>query len=213
MWTRPDPDVLEADRTALLVFDMLEAYRQEIETSGVLPRARKLIDACRSYGVIVCFARADHRADGGDFTRVITDTDRDFVPWTPRQQQPAGPTGGVRPDYRSLAELGQTDRDFDIPKHRWSAFHGTALDLTLRVQNIDTVLVIGGSTHVGVASTVYAGRDLDYQMIVVEDACTGHTRQREFFCSSVFPRMCRVRTVEQIEAMLARTAKPEGDRS
>lgn len=208
MWTRPGPDVLEADRTALVVFDMLEAYRREIEASGVLPRARRLVDACRAAGVIVCFARADHRADGADYTRVIADTDRDFVPWTRDRPQPTGPTGGVLPDYRSLAELGQTDRDVDIPKHRWSAFHGTALDLTLRVQNIDTVLIMGGSTHVGVASTVYAGRDLDYQMIVVADACTGHAEQRDLFCSAVFPRMCRVRTVDQVEAMLVPSANP-----
>lgn len=210
MWHRPEPDTLLAEQTALVVFDMLEAYRPEIERSGALPRAQRLVTRCREAGVIVCFARADHRADGEDFTRVIADTDRDMQPWTSQRPQPTTPGRNALPDYRSLAELGQDDRDFDIPKHRWNAFHGTALDLTLRVQNVDTVLIIGGSTHVGVASTVYAGRDLDYQLVVVRDACTGRREQREFFCEAVFPRICQVRTVDQVVSMLGQDRTRRG---
>lgn len=199
---RPDPDVLDPARTAVVVFDMLELYRPEIERSGALPRVVELLERCRAAGVLVCFARADHRPDGLDYTRVVTDTDRDFWPWTTEHPQPTGPKPGDFAGYRSLAELGQTERDVDIPKHRWSAFHGTALDTTLRAAGIDTVLVAGGSTHVGVASTVYAGRDLDYQMIVVRDGCTGHEEQRAFFLDRIFPRICRVRTVAEIGKML-----------
>lgn len=200
MWTRPEPSSLDPSRTALLVFDMLECYRADIEASGALPPARRLVRVARAAGMLVAFARADHREDGADFTRVIADTDRWFTPWSQEHPQPTAPAPGT--DYRSLAELGQTSADIDIRKHRWSAFHGTALDLTLRVQNVDTVLICGGSTHVGVASTVYAGRDLDYQMVVVRDACTGHPDQRDYFCDILFPRMVRVRTVEEIEAMI-----------
>lgn len=200
MWTRPDPDVINPNSTALIVFDMLETYRPEIEASGALPKALRLVGLAREQGILICFARADHREDGADFTRVIADTDRWFEPWTGERPQPSRPKAAS--DYRSLAEFQQGTGDIDILKHRWNAFHGTALDLTLRVQNVDTVLICGGSTHVGVASTVYAGRDLDYQMIVVKDACTGHKEQRDYFCDTIFPRMVRVRTVEQIAGMI-----------
>ena len=203
MWNRPAPNALDPRRTALVVFDMLETYRPEIEASGAIPKAQQLIQLCRDNGILICFARADHRPDGKDFTRVIADADRWFNPWTDEKPQPAKPKTEPDPDYRSLTELGQQPGDIDIRKHRWSAFHGTALDLTLRVQNIDTVMIIGGSTHVGVASTVYAGRDLDYQMIVVKDACTGHKEQRDYFCDYIFPRMVRARTVDEIAAMIA----------
>ena len=43
-------------------------------------------------------------------------------------------------------------------------------ELLLRARGIDTIIVSGGSTDVGVASTLYSGRDLDYNMIVVSDA-------------------------------------------
>jgi nicotinamidase-related amidase len=200
VWTRPDAHAIDPARTALLVFDMLECYRSEIEGSGALPRVQQLVDLARANGVLVCFARAAHRPDGADFTRVLADVDRWYQPWNDEHPQSTGPAAGA--DYRSLTELGQGEGDIDIPKHRWSAFHGTALDLTLRVQNIDTVLICGGSTHVGVASTVYAGRDLDYQMIVVKDACTGHQEQRDYFCETIFPRMVRVRTVAEIGTMM-----------
>jgi nicotinamidase-related amidase len=190
--------------TGLLVFDMLEAYRPEIEKSGVLPAAVELLQACRGAGVLICFARAAHRPDGADFTRALADTDRSLRPWSEERPQPTAP-GALQPGaYRSLAELCQTDADIDIPKHRWSAFHGTALDLTLRVQNIGTLLIIGGSTHVGVASTAYAARDLDYHVVVVRDACTGQEGPRAFFLETVFPRMVRVRTVAEVRQLLSR---------
>jgi nicotinamidase-related amidase len=205
MWWRPDPDTLDAKTTALVIFDMLQGYRREVEASGNLGNAQRLLAACRDAGVIVCYARANHRLDGADYSRVLADTDRDFRRWTRERPQPTRPAHGAdSPEFHVLPELAPQPQDFDIRKHRWNAFHGTALDLTLRVQNIDTVLIAGGSTHVGVASTVYAGRDLDYQMVVVSDACTGHEDQRTYFCDKVFPRMCRVRTVDQVQDMLRR---------
>lgn len=202
MWIRPERDLVDPDTTALLVFDMLELYRDAIERSGALQPAIELVRACRAAGVPVFFARADHRPDGADFTRVLTDTDPAFTPWSPEHPQPTAPAPVPEGGYRSLAEFEQGPADFDVPKHRWSAFAGTTLDSTLRVQNIETLLVIGGSTHVGVASTVYAARDLDYQVIVVRDACTGHEEPRAFFLDTVFPRMVRVRTSAEVRKLL-----------
>lgn len=203
MWQRPERDVLHSSTTALLVFDMLEIYRPVIERSGVLPTVVDLVDFCRSHGVLVCFARADHRADGADFTRVIADTDPDFVAWSGQRPQPTRPGQVPANGYRSLAELRQGPADIDVPKHRWSAFFGTPLDLTLRVQQIDTVMIVGGSTHVGVASTAYAARDLDYQVIIVRDGCTGHEQPRDFFLDTVFPRMVQVKTAAEVKTLLS----------
>lgn len=203
MWNRPEPGVLQRSTTALIVFDMLEIYRPAIERSGVLPTVVDLVDFCRAEGVLVCFARADHRPDGADFTRVIADTDPDFVRWDQRGSQPTRPGHVAADGYQALAELRQGPADIDVPKHRWSAFHGTALDLTLRVQQIETVMLVGGSTHVGVASTAYAARDLDYQVIVVRDGCTGHEEPRTFFLDTVFPRMVQVKAAAEVTALLS----------
>jgi nicotinamidase-related amidase len=199
---RPAP-ALDPQRTALLVFDLLECYRAAAAAAGVIKPVRALVDGCRRLDVPVFWARADHRADGLDFARTLTDTDNAHRPWGPDNPRPTKPPhGSGSPMYQPLAELGRQPEDYDVPKHRWSAFHGTHLETSLRSRDIDTLLVVGGSAHVGVASTVYAARDLDYQVVVVRDCLTGLERQREFFAEHVFPRVCRVRTSEEALAML-----------
>lgn len=197
------PLELDPRRTGIVVFDMLEAYRPAIEQAGTVAPVQRLLAGARAAGVPVFWARADHRTDGADFARTLTDTDQQLRPWTPENPPPTRPPhGSGSPGLQVLAELGQHADDYDVPKHRWSAFFGTHLELSLRSRDIDTILLVGGSTHVGIASTAYAARDLDFQVVVVRDGCHGFAEQREFFLDKVFPRMCRVRTVDDVLAAL-----------
>ena len=194
-------DDLDPLSTGLVVFDMLEGYRSRIEESGALEPTKRLISACRARGVPVFFARADHRDDGADLNRTITDTDSSFRPWGAAEEQPQRPSL-PRSERKVIAELGPEPGDYDVPKHRWSAFHQTSLELGLRSRGVDTILLAGGSTHVGVASTAFAARDLDLHVVIVSDACFGFEEQKRFFLEKVFPRMCRVRTSDQAVRML-----------
>ena len=198
---------IDPDRTGLVVFDLLECYRPAAEAAGAIGPARRLIEGCRAVGVPVFWARADHRADGMDFARARTDTDASFRPWSAENPPPTRPPhGSGSPMLQPLHELGMQPNDYDVPKHRWSAFHGTHLELSLRARDIDTILLIGGSTHVGIASTAFAARDLDFTVVVVRDALTGFPEQRNYFVESVFPRMALVRTVEQVLTALGEPA-------
>ena len=76
--------------TGLVVFDMLEAYREPIEAAGSIGPTKRLIEACRRVGVPIFYARADHRADGADFAHTIADTDSQFRPWGPDNPLPHG---------------------------------------------------------------------------------------------------------------------------
>jgi nicotinamidase-related amidase len=53
------------------------------------------------------------------------------------------------------------------------------------------MIISGGSTDVGVAATVFAGRDMDCNMIVVRDACATNHDQRahDILMDAVFPRI------------------------
>ncbi|MDP9416741.1 MAG: isochorismatase family protein [Actinomycetota bacterium] len=195
--------VLDPVTTGVLVFDMLEAYRPAIEQAGTVAPVQRLLTGARAVGSPVFWARADHRADGADFARTLTDTDQQLRPWGERPRPTRPPYGSGSPQLRSLHELGQRAEDYDVPKHRWSAFAGTHLELSLRARGVDTILLVGGSTHVGIASTAYAARDLDFQVVVVRDGCHGFTEQRSFFLDKVFPRMCRVRSVDDVLAALS----------
>lgn len=200
---RGTDDRLDPARTGLVVFDMLERYRSAIEEAGAVEPARMLLGECRALDVPVFYARADHRPDGADLATALTDTDAGLRSWGPGNPRPTRPPhGSGSRELQVIEELAPRSEDYDVPKHRWSAFYQTCLDLSLRARGIDSVMILGGSTHVGIASTVYAGRDMDYNMVVISDACTGFAQQREFFLERVFPRMCRIRSAAQAVAML-----------
>jgi ureidoacrylate peracid hydrolase len=153
----------------------------------------------------IFFGKGNHRPDGRTSATIITDTDMGLKPW------PNGEVGKFRPhivggDKNSdvIPELEPGPDDYYIPKYRWSTFYQTYFDLALRARGIDTVIISGGSTDVGVVSTVFAGRDLDYNMIVVSDACgSSHEQQaHDVLMTLIFPRMARVRSTDQTIKMI-----------
>jgi len=204
-------EVMHPRRTVLCVFDLLEHYRAAAEAAGVIPVVRGLADGVRERGGVVAWARADHRADGLDWARCHADLDSQHRPLGPDHPRSMLPFAGQGEHaLQSLPELGRRPEDVDVPKHRWSALEGTALLPTMRAMGAETLLLVGGSTHVGIASTVYAARDLDYQVVVVRDGLTGREPQRSFFADEVFPRVCRVRTADEVLAAMDRHTAETG---
>ena len=200
------PARLDRERTAVLLFDFLDGHvkrsaESRMRFAPVIANAARILAAAREAGVMVAYANADHRADRATSARTLRDTDNRLRPLEPGD--PDGPliTGGT-PEARVVKELEPAAADFIVPKHRWSAFHGTYLDLALRTRRIDTLVLAGGSTDIGVASTAFAARDLDYNLVIVSDACTSPEQDNhDQFMSRIFPRMSRVRTTEQVLAM------------
>ena len=89
------------------------------------------------------------------------------------------------------------------PKYRGGTFHQTYFDLALRSRRIDTIIIAGGAVDVGIASTTYAARDLDYNVIIVRDACSNsYDDSMAAFMDTIFPRMARVRSTDQVIEML-----------
>lgn len=58
-----------------------------------------------------------------------------------------------------------------IVKHRVGAFSFTELDLVLRAQGIETLILTGVTTSGVVLSTVGQAFDLDYRLVVAGDCC------------------------------------------
>jgi nicotinamidase-related amidase len=208
------PEALDPARTALLLFDLLEGHVNKDAASRarfapVIAQAALLLEAARKSGALVAYATADHRADRGTTARTIRDTDNRLRPLPPGDRDGPLLTGGTA-QTQVVRELAPRVEDFVVPKHRWSAFHGTYLDLALRARRIDTIILAGASTDVGVASTAFAARDLDYHLVIASDACTSPEQDNhDQLMRRVFPRMARVRTARQIAAMLSSpTASP-----
>jgi ureidoacrylate peracid hydrolase len=167
--------------------------------------AVRLMKAGRQAGLPIFFAKGNHRPDNLTSALILTDTDNSLKPW-PNGQVTKGKMHVIGGDKSAdpIPELEPGLNDYYIPKYRWSAFFQTYLDLALRSRRIDTLIISGGSTDVGVTSTVYSGRDLDYNMIIASDACgTSHDqRAHDILMELVFPRMSRVRTTEQVIEMI-----------
>lgn len=68
-------------------------------------------------------------------------------------------------------QLDFQNRDLSIVKHRVSAFYNTDLELILRSQNVNTVILCGVSTAMTIDHTARDAQDRDYRVIVLEDAC------------------------------------------
>lgn len=208
--TPVDRQALDPRRTAFVLFDLLEGYRAAAEEAGAIGPLTRLADACRRHGLPVFHAIADHHPSGVDYGRTLTDTDSDHRPYARHEAPPAR----YRHDAagrRILVELGPAEHDEVIRKHRWNAFFQTHLELALRTRGIHTVLLAGGSTHVGLAATAYGARDRDLHVVVVRDGCTGRQPQRDFFLDGVLPRLARVRTADEVIAMLDQDVpRPEG---
>jgi nicotinamidase-related amidase len=200
---------LDAARTCLLLFDLLEGHVNKDEASRerfrpVIANAAALLAAARKAGAMAAYAHADHRADRGTSARTVRDTDNRLRPLRAGDTESHQPllTGGTG-ETRVVRELAPRPEDYLVPKHRWSAFHGTYLDLALRTRGVDTMILCGGSTDVGVAATAFAARDLDYNLVIASDACTSPEQDNhEQLVRRVFPRMSRVRTAAQVIAML-----------
>jgi nicotinamidase-related amidase len=189
---------LDPARTCLLLFDLLEGHVNRDAASReryrpVIANAAALLAAARAQGAMVAYAHADHRADFGTTARTLHDTGS-HLPMI----------AGGTPQAGIIAELAPRPEDYLVPKHRWSAFHGTYLDLALRTRGADTIVLCGGSTEVGIASTAFAARDLDYNLVIAADACTSPEQDNHAqFMRRIFPRMARVRTTAEVVAMLA----------
>jgi len=176
----------------LLLFDFLVGHvnKDPQRYAPVIANAAKLLEKARGAGALVVHARADHPP--GAKTLNISDS----------ENRPPLITRGT-PEAEIVRELAPLPQEHQVPKQRWSAFHGTDLDTTLRARRVETIIVSGGSTEIGIASTAYAARDLGYNVVIVSDACTSPKRDvHDQLMREVFPRLARVRTTFQTLEML-----------
>lgn len=204
-------DTLIPNRSALLFFDMLNGHVKKNDPATkaryepVIAAATKVLQSARAHRMMVAYAAANHRADNATSAHTIRDTDGRLNPIPVDQPPEFVPiVAGGTWEAAVIDELAPTAEDYVIPKYRWSAFFQTYLELALRSRNIDTVIIAGGSTDVGVASTAYTARDMDFNLVFVSDASSSPEHDNhDQFMRRIFPRMGRVRTAQQVIAMLA----------
>ncbi|HEX5145564.1 MAG TPA: isochorismatase family cysteine hydrolase [Conexibacter sp.] len=128
-----------------------------IETT-VIPNVRRLADAFRAAGAPVVWARcASIRGDGSDQTARHRGQGLVVPEWSYEAQIVEG--------------LGAQEGDIVITKTGSGCFTSTNLDHLLRNLKIETVVLTGMWTNSCVETTARHAGDLDYNVVLVEDAC------------------------------------------
>lgn len=146
----------------------------------LVPRAAALAAGARARGDLVVFVRTQFRAGGADVpvtnpgVRAIFEMGDDY------HEGSAGV--GLDPG------LGRTPADAVVTKLRTSAFAGTDLDLLLRANRVDSLVVAGVATSAMVAATVYSAADRDYLVRVAGEVCADPDPSiHDAFVTAIFP--------------------------
>jgi nicotinamidase-related amidase len=202
---------LHRNNTGLLLFDALHGYLHPsnptkqafLDERNILKNLVRLLDGARRAGLTTFYPSGSHAPDSSDVVERLTDTDMELRPLGAKDERILPKIRKNSKDAEVAAELAPAPGDVMVPKNRWNSFFQTNLELQRRVRGIDTIVIAGGSTDVGIAATVYAARDMDLGIVVIRDACFSmRGNNNEFFMERVFPRMGRVMTVDQAVALM-----------
>ena len=153
----PDPK-----RTALVVYDMINDFLapgapMELVRAReqLVPRLKPLLAAARRKRLLTIYACQGYHPKGvGDGVKMAHSKPGCF----------AG-TPGAEP----YGELAPGPNDITLTKQRFDAFLGTPLDLILRQQQIDTLIIVGTSTSIGTETTARCAVSRDYRVIFPSD--------------------------------------------
>ena len=194
-------------RTALLVYDMQVGIISQIQGGPALvARVKGLLEMVRGAGLRVFFSRhmsLPKEASGVFQLRTAmawqrVSTVADVKPWFLRES----------PGFQLVPELDPLPSEVLFDKITMSAFEGTPLDIALRDCGINSFIIVGVATEIGIEPTVRHGADLGYIPIVVTDACgAGHPEAADRALANMrFMGDAIVTDIQTMTNVLGRTA-------
>ena len=190
------PDLeLNPAKTALVVIDLQVAIKgmgrnlAPHSLEDVCSRTAAVAEALRAKGGIAAYIRVDP----ADMLQRLTDVPSRGLSEYPPDATTILPESG----YRKGIDLVTTKRS-------WGAFHNTDLNAKLREKSIDTILITGIATNMGVESTARSAADIGYNVVFLEDAMSSLSAEMHAFpFQLLFPRLGRVRSTAQVLEALA----------
>lgn len=163
-------EACELNRTALVVYDMqVGIFSQLSNGSEIKSQVVKVLRAAREVGLRIFFMR--HMSLPNELSGVFqlrtakawqrATSVNDVKPWFLRES----------PSFQLIPEMTPLASEAIFDKITMSAFESTPLDIALRDCGIQTVIVVGVATEIGIEPTVRHAADLCYIPVVVTDAC------------------------------------------
>jgi nicotinamidase-related amidase len=191
-----DTLTIDPKTSALLVMDyqagIISGYAGD--TAALLSRTAGLIAAARKAKMMVLYVVVGFRAGHPE----VSPRNAIFAPL-----KQAGVFGPGAPGSEIHAAVAPHDSDVIVTKHRVGAFLGTDLDMVLRANGIETVILAGIATSGVVLSTLRHAADADYRIVVVRDCCGDRDEEvHRVLMEKVFPRQATVTAAEQVLAAI-----------
>lgn len=188
---------LDPTRSALLAMDFQTAIVENFATEreALLTRTAGLLSVARAAGVRVIYVVVGFRPGFPE----ISPHNLTFgqIKQSGRFALPPPPEQSVHP------ALAPQEGDVVVVKHRVNAFFGTDLDMILRSNGLDTLLLSGIATSGVVLSTLRHAADADYRAVVVEDCCADRDPEvHACLIQRVFPRQATITTAAELEQAL-----------
>ena len=186
---KPLPDFdIEPEKTALLLIDMQKlvsskALLQEALSAGlperrakealqeydqrvkrVVKNAQRILKACRKRGYDVVHVKLGAQTIDPRHTAKINRKANFIVPMDAEKGE-------------FFEEVAPAKGELVFAKTNGGAFTGTNLDFVLRNMDIQSLIVMGFLTDQCVLATTIDAGDIGYDVLLVEDACTGTTKE------------------------------------
>ena len=152
------------NRPAILVVDMLNDFVYGAlacdRGKAIVEANAELLDAARKAGVPVIFCNDAHRKG----------IDRELKLWG--DHAIAGTPGA-----EVIPELKLSEKDYVVPKRRYSGFFQTDLDILLKELGVETVVMTGLHTHMCVRHTSADAYCLGYNVVLAKEATDSFTEE------------------------------------
>ena len=181
---------MSGSRPVLLLMDFQHGIVESIGLPSVVGAADRAAKAARAAGIPVMYVRVAFRPGYPE----VAEANRSFGA--------AAAAGDAytqdHPATQVHAALAPEPGEPVIVKRRVSAFSGSDLDVLLRGAGADTLVLAGLATSGVVLSTLRQAADLDYHLVVLEDACGDRDEEvHRVLTTKVFPRQAIVTTTDE----------------
>jgi nicotinamidase-related amidase len=177
---------------ALLLMDFQIGIADKTWAASAIGQAASARDAARRNGILTVFTHVSFRPGLPDVSP------RNKVFWGMKEKAllPTGPAylvPGLRP----------SEGDLMVAKNRFCAFAGNDLDTLLRAQSVTRLVLAGVGTSGVVLSTALVATDLDFEVIVLSDACADEGKLHQVLMTEFFSRSCEVSSTQDWARSLA----------
>jgi nicotinamidase-related amidase len=194
---------MNTPKTALIIIDFIneiiqregklagKGYADYDERHGVLDKANKLLQYGRAAGFLPVFVRVG-------FSRSYAEHPENSPLFGAARKFGALCLGCPATEFHS--KLQPLPEEIVVTKHRVSAFFDTPLELLLRTNKVNRVLIAGVATDLAVQAAARDAHDRDFAVVVISDCCAAANDEDHTASLAVLKKIGTVITLSELQS-------------